>query len=240
MPDLTYFLIAGAAVLLGSLVQTGVGLGLGMLGAPVLVLLEPSLMPGALLTATTLLPLLTVCTEWRHIDWPGLAWGLPARIPGAVVGAWLVTVLEPEVLGAAVGASVLLAVAASVWGHGPVRVTPVSLVAAGAAAGVTGTATSVAGPPLALLYQHQPAPRVRATLGGFFLGGTVVSLLTLAAAGELTVRQLNTGFLLMPCVLAGFLLGRPLSRHLDTAGTRAALLVVVAVSGAVLLSRALL
>ncbi|MCT2592717.1 sulfite exporter TauE/SafE family protein [Streptomyces sp. N2-109] len=240
MPELQFLLIAGTAVFLGSLVQTGVGLGLGLVAAPVLVLLEPPLMPGALLTTTVVLPLLTVCTEWQHIDWRGLAWGLPARIPGAVAGAWLVTALEPRVLGAAVGVSVLLGVAASLWGHGPVRLTPALLVSAGTVAGITGTATSIAGPPLALLYQHQPAARVRATLGGFFLGGTLVSLLTLAAAGELTGRQLHHGLVLVPFVVAGFLLGRPVTRRLSTTGLRTSLLWVVSFSGIALIARSLL
>lgn len=240
MPELQFLLVAGVTVLLGSAVQSGVGLGLGLVAAPVLVVLEPSLMPGALLTATVVLPLLTVCTEWRHIDWRGLAWGLPPRIPGAVAGAWLVGVLDPRILGAVVGATVLAAVGLSALWRAPATLTPVSLLAAGTAAGVTGTMTSVAGPPLALLYQHQPAARIRGTLGGFFLAGTLISLLTLAAADELTAHQLYTGLLLAPCALAGFLLGRPLTRRVGARGLRTALLWIVALSGAALLVRAAL
>ncbi|AXK32303.1 sulfite exporter TauE/SafE family protein [Streptomyces armeniacus] len=282
MPELPFFLIAGAAVLLGSAVQTGVGLGLGLVAAPVLVVLEPSLMPGTLLVTTVTMPLLTVCAERRHIDWHGLSWGLPARMPGAVAGAWLITVADPRLLGALVGLMVLAAVAASAFSRGgadrpgapgrpgtqggpdgvdrvdpadgadPVesrgsdgpprahRFSPAALLTAGAAAGLTGTATSIGGPPLALLYQRQPAARVRATLGGFFLGGTLISVLTLAAAGELTAHQVSTGLLLVPFVVAGFAAGRPLCRRLGEARLRTAMLTVVSLSGATLLIRSLL
>ncbi|MGW7352120.1 sulfite exporter TauE/SafE family protein [Streptomyces sp. NPDC054784] len=256
MPGTTFFLLAGAAVLLGSAVQSAVGLGLGLVAAPVFVVLEPSLMPGTLLTTTVLLPLLTVCAEWRHVDWHGLRWGLPARLPGAVAGAWLLAVADPRLLGALVGSMVLVAVAASLYGtrraggtgdgpgaevgRGTRRFSPAALVAVGAAAGLTGTATSIAGPPLALLYQRQPPARVRATLGGFFLGGTLISLLTLAGAGQLTARQVGTGLLLVPFVVAGFAAGRPLARRLGPARLRTAVLAVVSLSGAALLVRSLL
>lgn len=251
VPGTTFFLLAGAAVLLGSAVQSAVGLGLGLVAAPVFVVLEPSLMPGTLLTTTVLLPLLTVRAEWRHVDWHGLRWGLPARLPGAVAGAWLLTATDPRLLGALVGSMVLVAVAASLYGtrraggpgaevgQGTRRFSPAALVAVGAAAGLTGTATSIAGPPLALLYQRQPPARVRATLGGFFLGGTLISLLTLAGAGELTARQVGTGLLLVPFVVAGFAAGRPLARRLGPARLRTAVLAVVSLSGAALLVRSL-
>ncbi|MCF6525485.1 sulfite exporter TauE/SafE family protein [Streptomyces sp. JJ36] len=239
MPELEFFLVAGLTVLAGSVVQSGLGLGLGLVAAPVLVVLEPALMPGALLTATVVLPLLTVCAEWRHIDWHGLAWGLPARIPGAALGAWLVGVLEPRVLGAAVGTTVLLAVGLSLRVRRRFTVTPAALLTAGTAAGVTGTLTSIAGPPLALLYQHEPAARVRGTLGGFFFAGTLISLAVLGVAGRLTGVQVQVGLLLVPAVLAGYLLGRPLRRRFDSRGVRLALLGVIACSGAALLVRSL-
>lgn len=41
---------------------------------------------------------------------------------------------------------------------------PGPLVGAGVVSRVTGTATSIGGSPLALMYQHESGPRVRATL----------------------------------------------------------------------------
>ena len=240
VPDPSFFLAAGFAVLLGAVVQSGVGLGLGMVAAPVLVFLDPSLMPGALLVTNAALPMLTIVADWRHIDVRGLGWALPARVVGSIAGAWVVATLDPRVLGGAVGAMVLIAVTASLRGGSELSISPVTLVAAGTTSGVTGTATTIGGPPIALLYQNEPAPRVRGTLGAFFLCGTLMSLTVLASAGELTAVQVKTGLLLIPCVVAGFAIGRPLCRRISTQGLRTALLSVVSVSGVLLLARALL
>jgi uncharacterized protein len=240
VPELQFFLLAGGVVLLGAVVQSSVGLGLGMVAAPVLVILEPSLMPGALLVTNATMALLTLTADWRHVDWGGLSWALPARVLGSVAGAWVVIVLDPRLLGGAVGLMVLLAVAASVWGDVRVGLRPATLMTAGTLSGVTGTATTIGGPPMALLYQHEPADRVRGTLGAYFLLGTVLSLLVLAAAGEFGVTHLKTGLLLFPCVAAGYLVGRPVRRRFSTAGLRTALLTVVTASGLLLLTRSVL
>jgi uncharacterized membrane protein YfcA len=240
VPDPSFFLAAGVAVLLGAVVQSGVGLGLGMVAAPVLVFLDPHLMPGALLVTNVSMPMLTVAADWRHIDVRGLGWALPARVVGSVAGAWVVGALDPRLLGGAVGVMVLVAVAASLRGGTAVAISPRTLLAAGATSGLTGTATTIGGPPIALLYQNEPAPRVRGTLGAFFLGGTLLSLAVLAGTGQLTAVQVKTGLALVPCVVAGFAIGRPLCRRISTRGLRAALLSVVSVSGLLLLARALL
>lgn len=239
MPDPLFLAVAGAAVVIGAAVQSSVGLGLGLVAAPVISLLDASLMPVALLIATGVLPVFTLASEWRHIDRRGLAWGVPARVPGSLIGVAVVATLDPGMLGAAVGAMVLVAVGLSLL---PVRVrpTPAALLAAGTVSGAMGTATSIGGPPIALLYQHEDGPRVRATLAGFFLAGITISLLMLAVTGQADARQLAAGAALVPCVVAGYLLGRPLRRVVDEGLLRAALLCTVAVSGTVLIVRSFL
>lgn len=236
MPDLTVLLIAGAAVLLGSAVQSSVGLGLGLVAAPVIALLDPALLPGSMLLVATVLPLLTVGSELRHVDWRGVGWAGPGRIAGTVVGVWVVAVLPPALLGAAVGVMVLVAVALTLRA---VRLspTPATLTAAGFASGAAGTATSIGGPPMALVYQHESGPRVRATLGIYFIFGAALSLAGLAVGGQLDSAQVGAGLALIPFVLAGFLTARPLRRIVDGGKLRAALLAVVTVSGLALLAQ---
>ncbi len=238
MPDISLLLIAGPAVLLGSVVQSSIGLGLALMAAPAMVFAGPEMMPGALLITTMTLPVLTMLGDRHAIDWGGLAWSLPARVPGALAGAWLVGVLTPEALGAVVGVMVLLAVAATLWAV-RIRIGPASLMTAGALGGVTGTATAIGGPPLALLYQHESAPRVRGTLGGYFSLGAIISMGALLLNGELAAEQVATGLALVPFVLTGFLAGRPLRARLGAGPVRTALLVVVAASGVSLIARAL-
>lgn len=232
-----FLLVAAVAVLAGAAVQSMVGLGLGLVAAPVISFLDPTLMPGALLITVIILPVLTLIQEWRHVDWGSLAWGLPARVPGTVLGVWVVAVLEPRALAAAVGVMVLVAVILSVWSF-RVRITPVSLIAAGSLSGFAGTATSVGGPPMALLYQYEPPERVRATLAAFFLLGGVISLLALGIGGQLDDRTIAAGIAAMPFVGIGFLIGSRLRRWADPGKSRVALLCVVTVSAIGLLAQA--
>ncbi|WP_133742444.1 sulfite exporter TauE/SafE family protein [Actinorugispora endophytica] len=239
MSDLVFFSVAGAAVLLGALVQSSVGTGLALVAAPVVSLLDPTLMPGSLLVLTAVLPLLNIGAEWRHADVRGISWALVGRLVGTAAGVGVVALLAPRALGLIVGVMVLLAVAATV---SAVRLspTPVTLVVAGTVSGVFGTATAIGGPPIALVYQHEKGPRVRATLAGFFFVGVLLSLTALALGGQLHAREVVVGGALIPFMAAGFLLSRPLRRYLDGDRLRAALLVLVSVSGVVLIARSLL
>ena len=92
--DPTTYAVIAAAVLLGSVVQSAVGLGVGLVAAPVTTLLEPALMPGALLMVALVMPCMTLVFDHRDIDWPGLNWSLPARVAGTLVGVWVVTTLS--------------------------------------------------------------------------------------------------------------------------------------------------
>lgn len=238
MPDLAVLLAICLAVLVGGFVQSSVGLGLALVAAPVITLLAPSLMPGAILVASASLPILTLVHEGGHADWRGLGWVYVGRVAGTAGGVWLVARASPRALGVVVGVVVLSAVALTVRAV-RVPVNRVSLAAAGTISGVTGTATAIGGPPVALLYQHASGPRLRATLAAFFAAGAGFSLLALAAVGELPGAQVRAGLLLVPFTMAGFAMAGALRRYLDAGRTRAAVLVVSAAGALVLLARSL-
>jgi uncharacterized membrane protein YfcA len=236
MPDLSFIAVAGLAAVIGAMVQGSVGLGLGLVAAPVVTLLYPSLMPGSVLVAATVLPLFTLVREARFADWRGLRWAFGGRLAGTPLGVWVVAALPHRLLGIVVGGMVLAAVGITALPRGVPR-SPRTLVAAGVFSGATGTATSIGGPPLALLYQREDGPRIRATLAVFFTIGALISLLTLAAVSQLPVRQVTAGLLLTPFTVAGFVLSRPLRRVLDNGRMRAGVLLVTAVSALVLIMR---
>ncbi|WP_446725065.1 sulfite exporter TauE/SafE family protein [Nocardiopsis sp. N85] len=235
----TFVIAAALAVIAGAAVQSTVGLGLGLVAAPVLSLLDPTLMPGALLVTVIVLPILTLFQEYRHVDWRGIAWGLPARLPGTVLAVWVVAVLPPRALAGMVGVMVLVAVGLSLRSF-RVRITPASLVTAGALSGFAGTATSVGGPPMALLYQYEEPARVRATLAAFFLFGGALSLFALAVGGQLDTRIVVVGLTAIPLVVIGFGAGVFLRRRVNAARLRVGMLVVVTASAFALLVQAVL
>lgn len=238
MIDPNVVLIAGIAVLLGAVVQSGVGLGLGLVAAPVVAFLDPTLLPGAVLVPLTVLPALTVGVEFRSVHWKGLAWAVPARLLGVIAGVGVVSLLSPSLLAAGVGAMVLIAVGLSFLAPN-IRATPVSLSIAGVVSGVTGTATSIGGPPMALVYQHADAARVRSTLSVYFLFGCLMSVVGLYIGGQLSQTQIVTGLTFVPFLVVGLLIARPLRRVLSGDRLRIPLLVVVTVAGVSLLAQAL-
>jgi uncharacterized membrane protein YfcA len=239
MPDLEFLLVAGLAAALGAIVQSGIGLGLGLVAAPIVTLLFPSLMPGSLLIAAAVLPLFVVAREVRHADWKGLRWAFGGRLAGTPIGVWFVAIVPQRALGLAVGGMVLAAIGLSLW-SGRVPRNAGTLIGAGLLAGVMGTATSLGGPPIALIYQRESGPRIRATLSVFFTVGALLSVLTLAAVHELPSRQVWAGLALTPFVVAGFAVSGPFRRYLDQGATRNAILAITGASAVVLLVRSLL
>ncbi|MEV4678842.1 sulfite exporter TauE/SafE family protein [Actinomadura sp. NPDC049382] len=236
MPPLDFLLIGGLAALAGAIVQGSVGLGVGLVATPVVTLLYPSLMPGAILVVALVLPLATLAREVGHVDSRGLGWAVGGRLAGTPFGVWLVAAVPARVLGVVIG-TVVLAALAMTAGSREVPRNRRTLAAAGVVSGTTGTASGIGGPPLALLYQRESGPRVRATLALYFAGGTLLSLVVLGAAGHLPARQVVAGAALLPFVLAGFLVAGPLRRRLDAGRLRVALLIVVGTSAVVLIVR---
>jgi hypothetical protein len=91
--------------------------------------------------------------------------------------------------------------------------------------------------PRFVLYQEAAGPRVRGTIGGYFVLGSVISLAALAAAGQVTGESLGRTAALAPFLLIGFALSGPARRVLDNGWTRRAVLSVAAASAALLLGR---
>lgn len=236
--DVVLLLIGGVAVFIGAVVQGGVGFGLGLVAAPLITLLDPSVMPGAVQVVNLTMPLFTLAREWRRAEWRGAGWALLGLLPGSAIGALVVVYVSTTTLGVLVGVMVLVAVvltarAVSVPRNGA------TLTAAGFLSGITGTATGIGGPPIALVYQSARGPQIRATLALFFCVSAAQSLVILALLGRLPGRALAGGAALVPFVLLGFAASGPLRRYLDGGRVRTAVLAVAAVSACALLGQSL-
>ncbi|EFQ82935.1 hypothetical protein HMPREF0063_12144 [Aeromicrobium marinum DSM 15272] len=232
------FVAIAAALLVGTFVQSVVGLGLGLVAAPVITLLAPQLMPGAMLMLASVLPVVTLSREREEIDWHGLGWSLPARVVGTGVGVWVVASLSERQLGVGIGLIVLAAVLLTARTV-VVPITRRTLGVAGFVSGVTGTATSIGGPPFALLYQRRPPRQIRTTLAVFFLVGAAMSLVGLGISGELTRDELMVAVAMLPALLVGFAISGPLRRRLPTEVVRPLVLLVSGASAVVLVVRSL-
>ena len=233
------FLLASICMGFGATLQGSVGFGMGLLGSPILMLIDPGFVPGPILLSTLVLTLGLTHREHQSIDLRGVAWALSGRIVGTIAGAAVLALLPADELALLFGTFVLLAVAMTVSGLRLEPTRPI-LVGAGTLSGVMGTVASIGGPPMALVYQHATGSRIRATMSGFFFAGTILSIAALAGVGRFGVREVLLTLVLLPGVFAGFLVSGRTARLLDRGYTRAAVLVTSGISGLVVILRQLL
>jgi uncharacterized membrane protein YfcA len=226
------------AVLAAGFVQGSTGVGFALIAAPVIGLLAPGLLPACVLLL--MLPL-NVYVLWREraaVDRPGAAWITGGRIAGTFGGLWLLAALSGSQLDVAVAlatiAAVLATLAAPAFTPGPR-----AFVVSGIVTGVTETATGIGGPPLALVYQHQPVAVMRSTIALCFLIGQLVSLLVLLATDRIALAQVVAALELLPALVAGATLSHVVHRRVEPRILRAFVLAFALASSTLLLTRAI-
>lgn len=223
----TQLILATVLMAVGACVQGSVGFGMGLMTAPLLTLIDPAYVPAPVLMASMPLSAMVAVRERRSLDYRGLGWAFAGRVPGTVAGVAAVALLPDTEMAVLFGVVVLTAVVLT-WAGWYFRPTPRTLVTAGVASGFMGTATSIGGPPIALVYQHEEGPRLRSTLATFFVLGATFSIVSLAVGGEVDGHSVALGLSLLPGMLLGFVLSGPVTRHLDRGHTRTAVLVLSA------------
>ncbi|MCL4293942.1 MAG: TSUP family transporter [Acidimicrobiia bacterium] len=216
-----------AAVAAGAAVQGAAGFGVNLVAVPIVAIVAPPAVPGTLILTSLPLSVGLVVREHHALDRRGATWMVLGILPGTAAGTAVVATLSTDSLGAVIGAVIVGGAVLSAT-RGAFRVTDRSAFTAGVVSGLTGTAAAVGGPPLALLYQHHPGPTVRATLNAVFVVSTVLSIVALAAVGEMTVDQTVLAIELMPALVVGMVGSRGLARRVDAGRVRP---VVIAVSG---------
>jgi hypothetical protein len=228
-----------AAILIvgvGAALQASTGMGMALFAVPLLVLLNPVLVPGPLLCAVMVL---SATVAWRArgtIDRHILGTALLGFAAGCALGALLLSLLAGIDLSRVFGILILVAIGLSLAGlH--IRASRPALLIGGTAAGILGTMVGVQGPPIALVLQHQPPERLRATLCAFFAAGSFLSLATLAVSGVFGLHEAKLGLILLSGLPLGLIVSRPLARHIDRQRARYCVLAISAMSAAALLLR---
>jgi len=231
--DLAIVMLCAAV---GFTLQGAVGFGMGILGSPILMFVDPRMVPGPVLASTMLFTLALSVRERRAIDLAGLRWAIVGRLVGTAPAAWVLAVLPAAQLRLLFGGIVLFAVLLSVSGL-RVAPRPPALLIGGLLSGIMGTIAAIGGPPLALLYQDAPGAQVRGTLSGLFFFGTIVSLTALVLVGRFGIDELRLTLAMLPGALFGFLLSPRFASRLDRGYTRRAVLSVATVAGLLVVIR---
>ncbi|QFY07542.1 TSUP family transporter [Nonomuraea phyllanthi] len=239
MPDLIVLVLAGLAVFAGAVLQGGTGIGLALVATPIVQLLHPALMPGAMLVVACGLALLTVAAEARHADWPGLGWALGGRLVGTAASAGVIAMTSVRGLNLFNGSVVLLVAAVVAIAPSWLPRNRLTLAGSGMFAGVAATTAAIGGPLIALVYRRSPGPTMRGSLGAFTTVGSLLSLLCVALVGLLSWVQILGGLALLPFAGAGFVVAERVRRHLKGRWIRGAVLVLAVLAALSLILRSL-
>jgi uncharacterized membrane protein YfcA len=231
-------LVALTAVLVGSIVQGAIGFGLNLLAAPFVALVVPEALPTSLVLVAFPLTISMAIREHHGIDRSAIPWLLVGAVPGTLVGLVIVSEVTGSELAAVIGIITLIGVALSVFSP-PVPMNPGTSGVAGFLSNVFGTAASIGGPPIGLLFQHHRAPVARPTIAAFFAASGLLSLVGYVAAGTIHTDQFLFALALLPAMLLGLWLSKHLHPFVDGGWLRPAVLVLSAIAGVAALFRGL-
>lgn len=230
--------IAAFVIVFGSVVQGTIGFGLALLAAPFIAILLPEAIPVTLVLVAWPMGAVTALREHHALDRFALVWMLAGAVPGTLLGLAIIRAASAETLGVIVGVTTLLGVLAAM-ATPPIPVTRTSAGMAGFVGNVTGTAASVGGPPVALLFQHHRGPTVRSTLGAYFAISATLSVVGYALTGEITLDRFLLAVGLLPAVLFGAWLSRHLHGLVDQGWLRPSVLMLSGIAGTIAILRGL-
>jgi len=230
--------LAAIAIVAGSVVQRVSGVGGGFIMVPLLAMINISYVPGPIIFATLVLSTLMAWQERDAIDLENVPAILGAFIPGAIIGAWILSQAAAGQLGLVFGSAILLAVLITLLGlHPPLNKRTGAV--AGLIAGVMGASSGIGAPALAILYHRQSGAELRATLALLYTCCSVLILIALPFLSGFGVPELYTGVLLMPGFVVGYSLGAIVARRFGDFDMRYLVLGVSAAAAAALIIRSL-
>lgn len=221
-----------AIVVVGAVVQGSIGFGINLMVAPIMAVLAPGSVPGAMVLLSLPLTITMLLREHHAIDWFGVRWITAGRLPGTLIGLAILVMVSESMLSTVVGVVIVAGVILSVV-HPGIHINRRTAFMSGIAAGTMGTAAAVDGPPMALLYQHHEGQTIRATLAVCFAIGAVVSATALTIDGDLTLEQVKFTLVLLPGLLLGLGISHFVGPRLHPNVLRPAVLVFAGVAGAV-------
>ena len=236
--DWATFALASLVVAVAALVQGSVGIGFGIVAAPILAVIDPIMVPGPLLVLALGLAIMLAIRERSEIRFGDLGAALAGRIPASFVAGFTVGFLPPDQFLIIFALMILFGVGLSLSGW---RVNPSTrnLVLAGTASGFMGTITSVGAPPMAIVYQNVAGPQMRATIAAYFTVGAAMSIVALASFGAFGWTDLALSVKLIPAMAIGFAISGLAAKIVDMGYVRTGVLAICTASAGLLLVKAL-
>ncbi len=222
--------LANLVMAAATVVQLSAGLGLAVVGVPLLLLLDPRYVPAPFAAAGLLL----LFGQWRAdagavprgLFLPSVAGLVAGTAAGMLLVAW-----EPALASRrGCGVVILLTVALTLVAP-PIRPTPGALGIVALVSGVMGGVATVHGPLVGLAVSRLPAASLRGFLGLFWLIGQGTILLMAIPAGRTDSDTPWLALSLLPGIAVGAALSGPARRWLVGPRLRVGILVVAGTAG---------
>ncbi|WP_220799295.1 sulfite exporter TauE/SafE family protein [Roseobacter sp. OBYS 0001] len=214
--DLTFFLIAGPAVIFAGISKGGFGSGAAFASASILALVvEPGLALGVMLPLLMLIDASTLRPYWRKWDMQAAILLILGALPGVALGAALYKLTEPDVFRVLIG---VISVGFVIWqiatANGFIKaatkmLSPAAGVFAGAVAGFTSFVSHAGGPPAAiyLLSKKLGKTEYQATTVLVFWAVNIAKFIPYAFLGMFTLQTATANLVLAPFAFLGAWLG---------------------------------
>jgi uncharacterized membrane protein YfcA len=223
-------LFAVTVIFVGSFVQSSIGFGLAIIAAPLLYFIDPLYVPAPITVCALTLSVANSAKFWKSISFAGLKYAILGRIPGTIAGGMLLLWIDQRALALWLGISVIAAVALSL-SNVMLKPTSPAMFSAGFLSGFMGTSSSIGGPPMALVLQHEANDFIRANLAAFFVVSCILSLAMLATVDRFAMPHLLISLPLMPATLAGYWVAMKTLHLISHQRLRKASLILCGVAG---------
>ncbi|WP_297007554.1 sulfite exporter TauE/SafE family protein [uncultured Corynebacterium sp.] len=237
-------LLVFVTILIGSCMQRVSGIGVGILGGPVLSLamgpVEGIMVVNAIAAVNGLM---STINQRSDIDWRKFGVIGSTMVLGAVPGAWLIHVISPAVLQVIVGALILLALSVTTVGKRfiPAVSGRVPAMSAGVVGGLSNTLAGVAGPVLTVYAQASRWEQrtFAATLQPLFVvAGTLsFSIKWFSGAGDIGAEPRGIWPAALVAILLGIAVGIRISRRVPRTVAHRVALALAAVGALTVLVR---
>jgi hypothetical protein len=201
-------LIAG---LFGGFVRGYSGFGFALAAMPILTLaLSPAAAVPAVFPLECAIGLLTLPSEWRHVDLRVLKWLALGAVIGTPVGLTVLTLVPAEIMRLLLGLAVAVAAFRAWRGERDVLATRApNLAAIGFLSGCLNGSTAMSGPPVivSLLGSNMPLLSARATLIAFIAMSASFGIVLSAVRGAYFAEIWQVSLLMAPAAAVGCGLG---------------------------------
>lgn len=208
-----------AVLFLASLVRSTLGFGEALIAVPLLALLMPIrvAVPIAVLTSITVATIVLI-QDWRHVHLRSAGWLVASTLAGTPLGLLVLTRVPAGIVTVFLGVCLIGFSTYSLL-HRRQGVLKDDRLAwpFGLAAGMLGGAYGMNGPPLVVYgtLRGWSPQRFRATLQGYFLPASMVSMAGYWLAGLWRTEVTRDYLVSLPGVLVATLLGRAMNGRLD-------------------------